>query len=191
VTSYWRAFPWDRQAARGTPLSPSYVPRPTGRGRFDLPLDRSRVLYVAESPEHAVAESLQPWRNRPLRDAHLVRAGRALALVRVELPADGITTLLDLCDPRALVAIRTGPDAVASRRRHRTQPIALTAWDAGHAGLRWWSVFGGDWHGVVLFADRLLPSLSFRDPEPLTPDHPAVRLAAARLGMENERDRER
>jgi hypothetical protein len=187
VASYWRVFPWDRQAAQGTPLSPSYVPRPTGRGRFDLPLDRSPVLYVSESPEHAVAESLQPWRNRPLRVEHLVRAGRALALVRVEPPADGITTLLDLCDPRALAAIRTGPDVVASRRRHRTQPIALAAWDAGHAGLRWWSVFGSDWHGVVLFTDRLPPSLSFEDPEPLSPDHPAVRMAAAHLGMETSR----
>lgn len=59
-----------------------------------------------------------------------------------------------------------------------TQPLGQRVWDAGHAGLRWWSVFWGDWHGAVLFIARLSSRLRFDEPEPLTVESQAVRAAA-------------
>ena len=182
MTDLWRVFPWDPHADPGAPFSASFVPPTTGRGRFDLPVDRSPVLYVAESPEHAVAEALQPWRNRPLTVHHLERARRRLALVRLELGQDARSVLADLCDPGALVGLETGPDRVASRWRWVTQPIAQTVWNEGYAGLRWWSAFWGDWHGAVLFTTRL-EGVRFDEPEPLTLETSAVVDAADALGM--------
>jgi hypothetical protein len=68
------------------------------------------VLYLAESPEHAVAERIQPFRGQPLDAADLRAAGHALALVRVELPQGLATGLADLCDPDVLsrLGIRPG-----------------------------------------------------------------------------------
>lgn len=165
-------------------FSPSFVPATTGRGRFDLSVDRSPVLYVAESPEHAIAEALQSWRNRPLRPAHLERAGHPLAIAEIQIEDHRADELLDLCDPRVLTKIGSAPDEVASRHRGRTQPIAAASWDAGRPGLRWWSAFWGDWHGVVLFTARLEPDLRFAGATRLSLDSPGVRSAAAALGME-------
>jgi hypothetical protein len=176
-------FPWDAAAPPGTRFSPSHVPEPTGRGRFDLPRDLSPVLYLAETPSHAVGELLQPWRGRYLQPAHLTRAGFPLALVEVSVPAASVRELADLCDPASLATTGTPPDATASRSREVTQPFARRTWDAGHHGLRWWSSFWGDWHTVVLFTARLSVGLRFGDPEVLTVDHPAVKEAARWLGM--------
>ncbi|MDZ7781122.1 MAG: RES family NAD+ phosphorylase [Gemmatimonadota bacterium] len=191
----WRVFPWDERASEGDRFSPSFVPPPTGRGRFDLPHDISRVLYLAESPEHAVAELLHPWRGRSVDARHLVRAGRPLAAVEVQVDEDRSgTKVADLCEPDVLVALDVAPDRTASRHRTLTQPIARTVWDAGFAGLRWWSRFWGDWHTTVLFTARLEEGvaergggvarpLSFGTPEPLTPTSPAVAEAARALGI--------
>ncbi len=183
VAHFWRVFPWDPDVNEGNLFSPSYIPPTTGRGRFDLPVACSPVLYLAESPEHAIAEAIQPWRNRPLRRPHLLRAGRPLALVGVRLEPDASSRLLDLCDPRTLHRRRLSPDRIASRDRRTTQPIAASAWDRGHAGLRWWSSSWGDWHGVVLFTKRVRRSLHFGEPEVVSRDNPALREAAGALGM--------
>lgn len=183
MTALWRVFPWDPDADPGDPFSPSYVPPCTGRGRFDLPLELSRVLYLAELPEHAVAEGLQPWRNRTLRPGHLRRADRPLALVRVRVSGQGPSDTVDLCDPHRLVELDIPPDRVAAGDRRTTQPLARRAWDAGHTGLRWWSVFRGEWHGAVLFVRRLRGRLEYGEPERLTLETDAVRAAAATLGM--------
>lgn len=90
--SLWRVFPWEGKAAMGAPFSPSFVPEPTGRGRFDLPGRLSPVLYLAETPEHAVAELLHPWRGRTLDGRHLSRSGRPLALVEVSLAGATVTS---------------------------------------------------------------------------------------------------
>ena len=180
---FWRVFPWDPDVNRGSLFSPSYIPPTTGRGRFDLPVACSPVLHVAESPEHAVAEAIQPWRNRPLRKPHLLRAGRPLALVGVQMAADKAPDLADLCDPDVLGRLRVSADRVASRNRRRTQPIVASVWDRGHAGLRWWSSFWGDWHGVVLFTARTRRRLRFGKPEVLSAETPALLEAAADLGM--------
>jgi hypothetical protein len=142
------------------------------------------VLYLAETPEHAVAELLQPWRNRPLRAAHLVRGGHPLALVSVALDDARAGLPLDLCDPERLTEIQARADEIASRERDRTQRVALRVWTAEHPGLRWWSVFGGDWHGVALFESRVKRALVFGNPEPITLQSLPLRAAAASLGMD-------
>ncbi len=181
MPTLWRVFPWDPGASEGARFSAFFIPAPTGRGRFDLPRDLSPVLYLAESPDHAVAELLQPWRGRRLEPHHLERAGRPLAAAGVEVPSTA--WLFDLCDPAGLLELAVGPDVTASRLRERTQPIARSVWDRGAAGLRWWSSFWGDWHTVVLFTARLGSGLTFSPPEVLRPDSPPVVRAATLLGM--------
>jgi hypothetical protein len=183
MPALWRVFPWDERATPGDRFSPSHVPRASGRGRFDLPVDRSRVLYLAETAEHALAELLQPWRGRPLRSAHLEHAGRPLALVEVHVDDDTAAELLDLCDPDVIARERIAPDIVASRHRHFTQPLAAAAWEREYGGLRWWSTFWGDWHTVVLFEGRLRSPLRFATPVALSTDHPVAESTAAFLGM--------
>jgi hypothetical protein len=186
----WRVFPWDPAAKAGRPFSPSYLPAPTARGRFDLPARLASVVYLAETPEHAVAELLHPWRGRTIDRRHLERAGRRLAAIEVRAAVD---PLADLCDPGTLVRLGIAPDRVASRHRAVTQPIARVVWDAGHAGLRWWSRFWGDWHTTVVFVRRAAdggdgggptPELTFGEPEPLSPSSRAVVEAARSLGIE-------
>ncbi len=180
---YWRVFPWDRRARAGEPFSASYIPPTTARGRFDLPIACSPVLYLAETPDHAIAESIQPWRNQLLRSAHLLRARRPLALVDVQLAGRQAAELVDLCDPEALRSLRLRPDQIASRHRRSTQAIAASIWDSGNVGLRWWSSFWGDWHGAVLFWERAREGLHFGKPRIIDGDTPALRVAAAALGV--------
>jgi len=181
--SLWRVFPWEPAAPPGTRFSPSFIPNPTGRGRFDLPRTFSAVLYTAPTPDHAVGEMLHPWRGSQLLPRHLSRAERPLALVEVSIPHDSTLKLADLCEAGFLAASRIRPDITASRHRHLTQPIARVVWDAGHHGLRWWSSFWGAWHTVVLFEARMSGGIQFGAPEILTVDHPAVEAAARRFGM--------
>ncbi|GMV05914.1 MAG: hypothetical protein AMXMBFR53_21910 [Gemmatimonadota bacterium] len=183
MSSYWRVFPWRSGAAPGERFSPSHIPEPTGRGRFDLPRELSPVLYLAETPDHAVGEALQAWRARPLEPAHLLRAGLPLALVVVVVPAASSARLADLCEAAYLNARAVAPDTTASRLRERTQQVARAAWDRGHHGLRWWSTFWGDWHTVVLFTARVDRVVRYGDPVALSVDHPAVLDAAGLLGM--------
>jgi len=179
----WRVFPWDERSGAGARFSPSYAPRPPGRGRFDLPRDLSRVLHLAHSPEHAVGEVIQPWRGQRIGAPHLHRAGLPLALVRVTLAPGVESKLLDLCDPHALEEEGIAPDRTASRHRKVTQPLARQAWDAGASGLLWWSSFWGDWHTTVLFTARTEDRIAFSDPMPLTPTDSALRGAADLLGI--------
>lgn len=179
----WRVFPWDPQAPRGAPFSARFIPPVQGSGRFDLggaPL----VLYLAESPAHAVGEVLQSFRGRHLGPAHLLRFGRGLAVVEVTLPAGLPARLADLTDPAVLVRHGIRPDALASRDVLRTQALAGRLHDAGLAGFRWWSSLSGDWHTLVLFLDRVpLDHLGFGTPEALSLSHPAVLESAAALGI--------
>jgi hypothetical protein len=140
-----------------------------------LPKRRSRVWYFAESPDHAVAEVLQSLRGQHLVDASLIRAGLRISLVRAQLAEPVADCIVDLCEPTNLVRLGIAPDALASRRRGITQPVAAAVFDSGFSGLRWWSKFWGDWHSVVLFADRLLQRPTFDEPEPLTLDSQPVR----------------
>ncbi|MET0396684.1 MAG: RES family NAD+ phosphorylase [Longimicrobiaceae bacterium] len=180
ASTFWRVFPWDPAAPPGEPFSASFVPGGQGSGRFDvLP---GRVLYLAESPEHAVAEKIQRFRAHELEPWDLTEFGRALALVPVELAPAPAARVADLCDPAVLLEHGVRPDQVAARSRDTTRAIAAGLHARGLAGLRWWSAMWGEWHAVTLFLDRLAEGdLRWGKPEPLSLDHPAVREAADAL----------
>lgn len=179
----WRAFPWNPVAAAGEPFSATYIPPLQGKGRFDLPGVPGGVFYLAETPEHAVAERIQHYRGQSLGRADLRVAGHTLALVTIGLPAPIRESLADLCDPATLVRYGIRPDETASRDRRTTQRIAADLHAAGHPGLRWWSALSGDWHTLALFRDRLDETPTYGTPAPLTLEHPAVREAALTLGI--------
>jgi hypothetical protein len=179
----WRVFPWDPDAPEGAPFSPSYLPRVQGAGRFDLP--GSRVLYLAETADHAVAEKLQRYRGQEIDAAELEEFGRRLALVPAELPPGFGPRVANLCDPDLLARHGIAPDDVAARRAATSQRIAVRLDEAGYLGLRWWSSFWGEWHGIVLFIERMEAlAPRFGVPEVLFLDHAAVREAAAALGIQ-------
>jgi hypothetical protein len=155
-----------------------------GSGRFDLAGRAAGVLYLAETPDHAIAEVLQGIRGQSADVADLLRWGRRIALSRIELAGEASAGIADLCDPEVLVRYRIAPDRIASLDRGKTQRIALDLLERGHAGLRWWSAFGGDWHGVVLFREALTArAVRFGEPQYLTFDHPALREAAVTLDV--------
>lgn len=175
-------FPWDPAAEPGERFSPEYVPAGQGSGRFDLP--EQRVWYLSESPVHAVSEVLQGFRSRAFRPSMLRRFDHRLALVQVELPDDVAAGITDLDDPAQLLRLGLTPGIVASDDRVRTQGVAAAVYASGATGLRWWSKLSGDWHGVVLFLDRApVERLEVDEPEPLTPEHPAVVSACRHLAM--------
>lgn len=179
----WRVFPWDSDAAVGEPFSPDSVPPSQGQGRFDLPGTPAGVIYLAETPEHAVAEMIQHYRGHRLEEADLRAAAHPLALVRVTLAVPVAERVVDLCDPEVLVRLGIRPDETASGNRRLTQRIAGGIHSAGYSGLRWWSALLGDWHTLVLFRDRLGAAVEFATPEPLELSHVAVRDAMRALGM--------
>lgn len=176
----WRVFPWDPAAAPGEPFSPTFVPPAQGSGRFDLAA--APVLYLAESPEHAVAEKVQRYRGRELEPWDLTEFGRTLALAAAEPSPALRARVADLCDPATLLEHGIRPDQVAARSRETTRGVAAALHARGLAGMRWWSSMWGEWHAVTLFLDRVAAGeLRWRVPEPLGLDHPAVREAADAL----------
>jgi len=186
----WRVFPWDKDAEPGAPFSPSFVPPRQGAGRFDLP--DAPVLYLAESPEHALAERIQGWRGQRLEPFDLTDGEHPLAVVSVALAPRLRAAIADCCDAAVLVRLKVRPDVLASRDLARTRAIAVTVRERGHAGLRWWSSLGGDWHTVVLFLDRVSAgALEWGEPERLTLEHAAVEAACVQLGIRRTRVRRR
>jgi hypothetical protein len=178
----YRVFPWDAAASAGEPFSPEFVPAQQGSGRFDLP--DGLVLYLGESPEHAVAEVLQGFRGRAFRSGMLRRFDHPLAVVEIRLPDDVANQLVNLDDPAQLVRLALRPSDVASDDRRRTTAIASAIHDQGATGLRWWSKLSGDWHTVVLFPARVpVAQLTHGAPEVLSADHPAVLHACRHLGI--------
>ncbi|MGH7703691.1 MAG: RES family NAD+ phosphorylase [Gemmatimonadales bacterium] len=179
----WRCFPWDPAAHPGDAFSPSYVPPGQGAGRFDLQ-DQPSVLYLAESPVHAVGEALQEFRGGVFKAGYLRRVGRGLALVGVTLDAGLAEMVPDLTEPAVLVRLETRPDALAHHDRRVTQAIARSLHLKGYAGFRWWSAITGGWHATTLFRDRLPPEqLAFETPSLLRPDSEPVREALVLLGI--------
>lgn len=184
-TRLWRAFPWDPRAAPGEPFSPDFSPPQHGYNRFDLPRSERGVLYLAGSPAHAVGELVQSYRNQTLDQDDLFIMGNRLALVEVTLESPIDSRIADLCEPEVLARMNTGPDEVAARERRTTQQISEQLFADGWAGLRWWSAFFGEWHGTVLFLDRVADgSLSYGAPVRLHPRSEAVEEAARLLGIQ-------
>jgi hypothetical protein len=158
------------------------VPASGGTGRFGLPGER--VLYLAETPEHAIAEKIARFRGSPLQPRHLREYGLPLALVGVRIAEPARKSLADLCDPKALRSLGIPPDRVAARDREATQSIAALVAETGASGLRWWSAFFGEWHTLAIFVDRLpRGALAFGVPRSIELGDPALVAAMAALGM--------
>lgn len=183
--AFWRVFPWDSAAPAGAPYSPEFVV-PAARqknGRFDL--TTSPVLYLAETPAHAVAERLRAFAGRMLKPEDLIGTSWPLGLARLRLDPVVSAGLADLTDPETLLKHGIRPDALASPNRAVTQAVSRKLYFAGLPGFRWWSALHGDWHVTLLFADRLAPgALAYDPPELLAIQHPAVIEAARTLRME-------
>ncbi len=190
---WWRVFPWNPAAADGAPFSARYVP-PAGSqigGRFDL--GTPSITYLASRPEHAVAEVLQEFRGKPLKDGHLLRADpftpgvyHRLTLVETRLPGDIEHRLLDLDNGGVLERLQLRPSDLASHERTRTQPIArrIHGDPSGYTGFRWWSALTGEWNSGVLFLDRMdVGLIEYGIPDPLEVVHPVVQAAARFLLM--------
>jgi hypothetical protein len=193
----WRAFPWDAAAVDGEPFSARSV-APAHRqnyGRFDLS-GRPLVLYLAETPAHAVAEVLRGLKRNPATpfepDRHRVTpddlrsAGLPRALVEVRLP-QGAADIPDLAEGAELArfGVRADELSAGDRRVSRAAARRIHAHPDEVPGFRWWSAFGGDWHVVLLFLDRItLDVLDFGTPEILELDHPAVGEAARVLNLD-------
>jgi RES domain-containing protein len=187
--SLTRVFWWNKSAPVGAPGHPVFVPPYQDRGRFDLP-GTEAVRYLAESRAHAIAEVLQHLRGRTIRRSSLVAYGGTSQLasvdVIVELPDADL--LPDLCDTNVLA--RCGimrVDQLMSKQRPRSQELAKKIYDEGVAGgpkevagFRVWSALNGDWHAVVIFADRVakLGSVVFGAPVVVEIDDPDLRLVA-------------
>jgi hypothetical protein len=131
----------------------------------------------------AVAEAIQFLRGHTLEEADFVRPdGARKALVR--LLVDDRLRLIDLDDPRELVARTLRPSRVATGRRAETQSIAVSVFDEGAAGLLWWSTLEAGWSNVTLFYERVTPHVRVGEgPMPLTKQLVLVREAAERLGV--------
>ncbi len=179
----WRVLPWDPLASAGEPGDALWVPRAfQGTGRHDAP-DRYGCLYLAEAAVPAVAEMLAPFRSTgDLRPELLVRSGRQLALVELEL--DDHAVLVDLDDPSVLATETLRPSIVATSHRGTTQAYAVRQFEShpGAAGLRWWSTLEASWIHVTLF-DRALSSVNVRGVRSLSVDDEPVATAAAYLGL--------
>ncbi len=178
----YRVFPAVPGAAATEPGGPLHVPRfDQGRGRHDNP-DVYGALYTSRLPVAPVAERIQDLRARRISDRHLSREGARLTLVAMDESA--VEPLVDLDDPRTLVERSLRPSTVATAEREVTQPIALSLYRDGMAGLEWWSTIEASWINVTLFEDRAAGRLALAgEPEPLTLDHPAVREAAEAVGV--------
>lgn len=191
----WRAFPWDCEAPEGGPFSVRSVAPPhlQNYGRFDLHGQPS-VLYLAQTPGHAVAEVLRGLKRSPadphrhrLEPEDLTCAGHPRAIVPVRLPRDVADRVPDFGCGEVLERFGVRADQLCSRDRRVTQSAARRIYDHrdGVPGFFWWSAFHGDWHVLLLFLDRIgMDALELGEPEILTVKHPAVREAAEALGLD-------
>jgi RES domain len=178
----YRVFPWLADAEPTQPGGPLFVPRlDQGQGRHDNP-NAFGCLYLSRSNVSPVAEVLRDYLGRPVEVTRLLREGSPLSLASIDDAT--LDALLDLDDPRNLVARELRPSRVATRDREATQPMALSLYREGVEGFEWWSTIEASWINVTLFEDRVTDRLTLMgEPEPLTLDHPAVREAAEAVGV--------
>jgi hypothetical protein len=157
-------------------------------GRFDLG-DAPPVRYLADTAEHAIAETLSGFRGTDFHEAYLRKAGYPLALVDVTLSASLVARIPDCTDPAVLSQLGLRPDQLAHHDRTLTQSVArelhsrATAAE-GPAGLRWWSALTGAWHTTVVFTDHERDGdVSFGSPRILLPSDPVLAKALTVLGI--------
>lgn len=179
----YRVFPLDPDATSTEQGGPLHVPRQNqGTGRHDAP-DHYGALYLSRMPESAVAERIQAFRGQTISDTDLrLTTGARLALAALD--DTSLDRIVDLDDPRELLARRLRPSAVATRNRPATRGIALGLFDEGVAGFAWWSTLEASWSNVTLFAERTLDHLVPEGkPEVLSVEHPILRRAAEAIGV--------
>ena len=179
----YRIFPLDSSASDAQPGGALWWPRGVqGTGRHDNP-DHYACIYASESEVSAISEAFAPFRGTgSLTPDMLRRAGLPLAIAELELPDDA--DVVDLDDPRTLVAEGLRPSRVATARRALTQADAARMFDAHPAALalRWWSTLEGLWPNVTLF-DRARAHLRLVETRTLSFETAAVRDAADFLGL--------
>jgi RES domain-containing protein len=178
----YRTFPRTPGAGPSEPGGPLFVPRlEQRRGRHDNPKAYG-AMYLSREPASPIAEILREYVARAAPPHVLFREGAPIGLASVDDSALG--DLLDLDDPRSLVARDLRPSGVATRARSRTQKLALALYGEGAAGFEWWSAIEASWINVTLFAERAVDALDVvGEPEHLTLDHPAVLEAAEAVGV--------
>ncbi|BDX33374.1 hypothetical protein TUM20985_39210 [Mycobacterium antarcticum] len=183
----YRVFPFDTSAVAGTAGHPEYLHRPQGKGRLDNPRHYD-TWYFAASPEAAVGEvfgDITVWGDDMFEFPALPNAPRTLGVF--EVPDD--VRLLDLDDPRALLARGLRPTQVIARNRAVTQGWALEIFteqndlgDRRWDGVRWWSFHRPHWTVFGLWCTTSEPaSHRLVNTERLHVGHPAVIDAARTL----------
>lgn len=179
----WRTFALDEHAENRERGGALWFPREDqGDGRHDNP-DLYGCLYVAERPLSTVVEALAAFRGAgPLTEGMLMRHGRALALVELEL--DEPATVIDLDDPAVLQHESLRPSGVATREREITQAQAARLHEdhGAAAGVRWWSTLEASWINVTLF-DRAADRLAAREITSLSVENAVVAEAVEFLGL--------
>jgi hypothetical protein len=170
----FRVLPYLRSARSGRPGHPLYEPPGQRGGRIDHP--DYYVWYLARDPEGAVGETfgnLHTWTPSMFVTPFLSGGARALGVY--ELPDD--VRLLDLDDPRALLARKLRPTTVVRRDLAVTQAWGHAIWAEGRwDAVSWWSYHHPGWPVVASWARPRLVRV-----EPLSLDHEAVQAAAATL----------
>lgn len=147
------------------------------------------MRYLAETPEHAIAESLSGFRGTEFHESYLRKAGYPLALVEVTLASSLAARIPDCTDPKVLSALRLRPDQLAHHDRVPTQSVARALHSrataaAGPAGLRWWSARTGAWHTTVVFTDHERPGeVSFGSAQLLLPSDAILGKTLTALGI--------
>lgn len=151
--------------------------------------DAPPVRYLADTPEHAVAEALSGFRSTDFRESYLRREGRPLALVEITLAASLVARIPDCTEPKILSALGLRPDQLAHHDRTLTQSVARALHSratptAGPAGLRWWSALTGAWHTTVVFTDHERPGeVGIGTPQVLPSSDPVLGNALTVLGI--------
>lgn len=174
--TFYRAFPFDREAIAQEPGRGLFVPRSLGLWRIDNP-DLYDVLYVSDKPEGAIAETFgrySVWRPETFVNA----AGNPFALARYTAPEDA--SVVDLDDAGELVELRLKPSDVVSRDRTKTQQWARGLFLANRGiGIGWWSYYDPEIHSFGLWdISRIVLD---GEPVALGLDSPEVQATAERI----------
>lgn len=161
----YRVFPWLPSAAPGAVGHPTYVHAAQNSGRWDN-ADRYAAFYCAATADGAVGETfahLSRWSAAMLPFPALPGARRALGIYEIDEERHPI---LDLDDPKALMARALRPSEVVMRNRPHSQAIALAIFEERTwSGIGWWSMHRPQWALRVLFGTAAVTTI---DVQPLT-----------------------